>query len=201
MKPKITTQPNLSIASPLHKQALADGDEHFRRWQRNVVDKYKDKSEEEIKADLRMTAHPFAVLIENWLGDFNISTAIRNANGLNAREIFYIGNRKYDKRGAVGSFNYSEVNWLSSVDELIALKDRYTFVGVDNVPGSIPIEDYVYPENPILCFGEEGTGLTPDIQAMCKDIVYISMYGSVRSFNCGTASGIAMYDFVSKFHR
>jgi tRNA G18 (ribose-2'-O)-methylase SpoU len=198
-KPKVKTQPDISLTSPLHQQALTDGDEHFRRWQRNVVDKYKDKSEEEIKIDLQKTSHPCAVLFENWISDFNLSQGIRNCNGFNISKVYYIGNRKIDKRGAVGSMNYTDVQWLSSMSELEALKDQYIFIGVDNVPGSIPMEPYIYPSSPLLCFGEESTGLTPGLQAKCKDIIHISMFGSIRSFNCGTASGITLYDFVSKY--
>jgi len=51
----------------------------------------------------------------------------------------------------------------------------------------------------MLVFGEEGVGLTPAMQAFCKKIVYIPQYGSVRSLNCGTASGIVMHDFVTRF--
>lgn len=199
MKLKTTTLPNLAEGSATHLQAIAEGDEHFRRWQRNVADPLKDKSEEEIRSFLQMTSHPFAVMFENWIGDFNISTGIRNANGFNAREIFYIGNRKWDKRGAVGVHNYTPVQWIENADQLLKLKERYTFVGVDNVPGSIPMENYKWVPNPLLIFGEESTGLTPGMQAICQDIVHIQMFGSVRSFNAGSASGIAMYDFVSKF--
>lgn len=198
MRPKVRTQPDVALDSPAHMEAVQD-EEHFRRWQRNVADRYKDQSEEEIRADLRATSHPFAVCFENWLGDFNISTGIRNANGFNAREIFYIGDHRWDRRGAVGVHNYTPVQWLSSMDELVALKDRYTLVGIDNVPGSIPMENYQYPYPCLLIFGEESTGLTPATQKMCKDVVHITMYGSVRSFNCGSASGITMYDVVSKF--
>ena len=36
------------------------------------------------------------------------------------------------------------------------------------------------------------------MQSYCREIVAIEMYGSVRSLNCGTTSGIVMYDFVKK---
>jgi tRNA G18 (ribose-2'-O)-methylase SpoU len=198
MKSKITTEPSLIHSSPAHQEALRD-EEHFRRWERNVADRYKDKSEEEIRKDLRTTSHPFAVMFENWLGDFNIGTGIRNANGFNAREVFYLGNRKWDKRGAVGVYNYTPLKFISNLDQLAELQQRYTFIGVDNVPGSIPMETFEWPHNSLMIFGEENAGLTPGIQSMCRNIVHVGMYGSVRSFNCGSASGIAMYDFVSKF--
>lgn len=197
MKPKTTTEPSLIHSSPAHLQAIQDV-ENFRRWERNVADRYKDKPEEEIRQDLRATAHPFAVMFENWTGDFNMGTGIRNANGFNAKEVFYLGNKKWDRRGAVGVYNYTPVQWVSSLDQLLELKDRYHFIGVDNVPGSISMETFEWPKNSLMIFGEENAGLTPGIQSACEHIVHIGMYGSVRSFNCGSASAMAMYDFVSK---
>lgn len=201
MTPKITTQPNLAEGSSAHQSAIAEGDEHFRRWQRNVVNKYKDKSEEEIKADLQMKAHPFAVCMENFIGDFNIATTFRNANAFNAKEVFYIGDKKIDRRGMCGIHNYTEITWLPTVNDLLALQDRYVFIGADNIPGAVPLNSYQWQPNSLIVFGSEEVGLTPYMQSLCKDMVYIEQFGSVRSLNVGTASGIFMNDFVSKFRR
>lgn len=189
----------MALQSPEHRTAMENPEDNYRLWSRNVADHLKGKSVEEIQKILRETAHPFAVCFEHWLGDFNMATGIRNANGFNAKEIFYIGDKKWDRRAAVGVHNYTEVQWISTVEELSSLRERYTFVGIDNVPGSVPMADYEWPENTLMIFGEEGPGLTPAMQALCKDIVYIEMFGSVRSFNCGSASAVAMYDFVSKY--
>lgn len=197
-KLKIQTKPNMSLSSPIHQLAASDEDAHHRSWHRNVSDHLKDKSEEEIKEYLRQNAHPFAVCFEHWIGDFNMGTGIRNANAFGAQEVFYLGDRKWDKRSAVGVYNYTEVQWIPTIEHLLKLKERYVFVGIDNVPGSVSIRHYRWPRNALMVFGEEGAGLTPEMQALCKDIVEIPMFGSVRSLNCGTASGIIMYDYVEK---
>jgi tRNA G18 (ribose-2'-O)-methylase SpoU len=195
---KIRSVPDLSDASLAHLAAKESGDEHYRLWQRNVADHFKDKPEEQIKEILQRTCNPFAVCFEHWIGDFNMGTGIRNANAFNAKEVFYIGDKKWDRRSAVGVHNYTEVKWLPTIEDLIRLQNDYVIVGVDNLPGSVPLSSYSWPKNTLMVFGEEGAGLTPGMQAICKDMVYIEMFGSVRSFNCGTASGIAMYDFVTK---
>jgi tRNA G18 (ribose-2'-O)-methylase SpoU len=199
MKPKIRTKGDMSLTSPAHQAAKAAGDEHYRLWERNVADHLKGKSEEEIRSTLKEKALPFAVCFEHWIGDFNMGTGIRNANGFGAKEVFYIGDRKWDRRASVGVYNYTEVQWISSIEEFVKLKERYVIVGIDNVPGSRSIYNYRWPANTLMVFGEEGAGLTPEMQELCEDIVEIPMYGSVRSFNCGTASGIVMYDFCKKF--
>jgi len=60
----------------------------------------------------------------------------------------------------------------------------------------VPLSTYNFAPNTLFVFGEEGVGLTPAMQDMCEDIVEIPMYGSVRSLNCGVASGIVMYSFM-----
>lgn len=199
-KEKIKTIPNLAETSPKHQKAIADGNEHFKAWEYNVADHFKDKTIEEIKSSLKSTAHPFAVCMEHLIGDFNLGTVIRNANAFNAKEVFYLGDKKWDRRSAVGVHNYTEVQWLPTVEDFVKLKDKYVIVGIDNVPGSRSIRYYRWPENTLMVFGEEGVGLTPAMQDLCEDIVEIPMYGSVRSLNCGVASGIVMYDYVEKWN-
>jgi tRNA G18 (ribose-2'-O)-methylase SpoU len=197
-KDKVKTVPDLGATSPSHQAALAAGTEHYKLWHRNVADHFKEMSEEAIKAQLQATAHPFAVLMENLIGDFNFGTLIRNANAFNAKEVFYIGDKKFDKRGAQGTYHYTDVKWLSTIEELLLLKEQYVFIGVDNIDGAVSISTYNWPANSLLIFGSEGVGLTPQMQAMCDKLVYIEQFGSVRSLNVGTASGIIMHDFVSK---
>lgn len=197
-KLKIRTQPDLSLNSVKHQEAMTN-DPNFTAWQYNVVDHLKGKSVDEIKIHLKDVAHPFSVAMENWRGDFNFGTLVRNANAFGAQEVFYIGDKKWDKRAAVGVYNYTEVQWIPTVEHLKKLKEKYVFIGIDNVPGSRSISSYQFVPNTLFVFGEEGVGLTPEMQSMCKDIVAIDQFGSVRSLNCGTASGIIMYEFVKQF--
>lgn len=198
MREKIKTLPDLAKSSPKHIEAIAKGPEHFRFWERNVIDRFKNLSDDEIKNELAATAHPFAVCFENVINDFNMGTGIRNANAFNAKEVFYLGDRKWDRRSAVGVYNYTDVQWLPTIEDFMKLQEKYVIVGIDNVPGSVTLSTYRWPKNTLMVFGEEGVGLTPAMQSFCRDIVEIPMYGSVRSLNCGVASGIMMYDYVNK---
>ncbi len=57
-------------------------DERWSLWKRNVIDRYKNLPTESIKRDLQRTANHFAVCMELWQGDFNISTLTRNAKSI-----------------------------------------------------------------------------------------------------------------------
>lgn len=165
---------------------------------RNIVDFYRGWKLEDIKLDLDRKSFPYAVLMEQWQGDFNIGTLIRNANAFAAREVFYIGKKRWDRRGAVGTHNYTSVNHLNSFDSLKELKNKYVFVGMDNVEGSVPMESFSWPDNTLMIFGEESTGITKEVLDMCDVVVAITQFGSVRSLNAAVASGIAMFDYSNK---
>ncbi len=47
-----------------------------------------------------------------------------------------------------------------------------------------------------MLFGEEGVGLTKEALNLAEYAVEIPQFGSVRSLNVGTCSGILMYDYV-----
>jgi tRNA G18 (ribose-2'-O)-methylase SpoU len=196
--PRKTTLPNLAANSPLHQAAIAAGDDHYYSYLYNVEDRFKDKTTEEIRKTLRETALPCAVCCEFWLQDFNLASCFRNCNAFNVREIFYLGEKRYDRRGEVGIRNYNDIVWLATVDEFIALKRRYRVVGADNIKGAVPLPSYKWQPESLIVFGSEGVGLTPTMQGLCDDIVFIPQRGSVRSLNAATASGIVLYDYSVK---
>lgn len=174
-------------------------DERWSAWKYNVTDEYKSWDVNDIKNDLRTKAHSFAVLMEHWKGDFNISTMIRNANAFNASQVFYIGRKRFDRRGTVGTHHYVDLNYLSDFDELLKLKEKYVFVALDNnLDCCVPMETFEWPPNALMIFGEEGEGISPLLLKKCDYCVNISQFGSVRSLNVGTSSGIAMYDWILK---
>jgi len=175
--------------------------DRWSSWNYNVVDEFKNKTPEEIKALLESTRHPFAVLMEHWKGDFNIGTLIRNSNAFNANEVFYVGKKRYDRRGAVGTHHYIDLKYIDDFEDLWKLKEKYTFVCLDNnIDGVVSMEEFEWPENALMIFGEEGEGVTSEMLELADYIVSITQYGSVRSMNVGTTSGIAMYDYMKKYN-
>ena len=172
---------------------------------RNIVDKYKNDrftqwSTEMIKRDLQSKAFPYAVLMENFAGDFNIGTVIRSANAFNARAVYYLGNKHYDRRGTVGTHHYTDVIHLKTRDELLKLKEEYELVALENtVPSSVALADAKHDRPPLYILGEEGVGITPETLEICDKFIHIPQYGSVRSLNAAVAGSIIINDFVSKY--
>ena len=170
--------------------------------QKNVIDDYKEWETIKIKEDLDRKAFPYSIMMQHIQGDFNISTFIRNGNAFGVKQIFYYGRKKWDRRGAVGTHNYKQLTHLDSFEEIQALKDKYTLVAVENtLESSISISDFKLKENLLFIFGEEMLGISKEVLDICDYSVHINQYGSVRSLNVGTASGIIMQHVSSYFSK
>ncbi len=171
---------------------LAEGD------RRNVVDGYRYWRREAIVEDLDARRHPFHVAVENWQHDLNIGTVVRNANAFLAAAVHIVGKRKWNRRGAMVTDRYQHVEHHPDVEGFVqAMRSaRLAVVGVDNLPGAVPIERVELPRQCVLVFGQEGPGLSEPVRAAADTVMSITQFGSTRSINAGVASGIAMHTWI-----
>lgn len=167
---------------------------------RNVVDRYRYWSTEAILADLAIRRRPFHVAIENWQHDFNIGTVVRNANAFMASAVHIVGNRRWNRRGAMVTDRYVDVRHHASIGELArwAAGESLPLIGIDLLPGSASLPDEGLPERCIMLFGQEGPGLSAAARGAVSQVLHIPQDGSTRSINAGVASGIAMYEWVRR---
>jgi tRNA G18 (ribose-2'-O)-methylase SpoU len=174
------------------ERLLAEGD------RRNVVDRYRYWSMEAIVADLDTRRHDFHVAIENWQHDFNIGTIVRTANAFLAGEVHIVGNRRWNRRGAMVTDRYQHIRHHPSVGELSACLHEcgMTLLGIDNLPGSEPIEALALPRKVCLLFGQEGPGLSQAAREACDGTFSITQFGSTRSINASAAAAIAMHTWI-----
>jgi tRNA G18 (ribose-2'-O)-methylase SpoU len=69
-------------------------------------------------------------------------------------------------------------------------------LGIDNLPGSRPIETLELPERCCLLFGQEGPGLSEAARDSCDETFCITQFGSTRSINASAAAAIAMHTWI-----
>jgi tRNA G18 (ribose-2'-O)-methylase SpoU len=169
---------------------------------RNVVDRYRYWTLEAIRADLDTRRHGFHVAIENWQHDFNIGTIVRTANAVLAAEVHIVGNRRWNRRGAMVTDRYQHVLHHPDVaalkEHLDGLDDRggIPLLGIDNLPGSQHLETMALPERVCFLFGQEGPGLSDQARELCDSTFSIAQFGSTRSINASAAAAIAMHSWI-----
>jgi len=178
----------------LDPDLLAGGD------RRNVVDAYRYWRHEAVVADLDIRRHDFHVAIENWQHDLNIGSVVRTANAFLAAEVHVVGRRRWNRRGAMVTDRYQHVRHHPDVAALSgwASAAGLPLVGVDNQPGSEPLETVALPRACVLVFGQEGPGLSAEARDACARTLSIAQFGSTRSINAGAAAAIAMHAWVTQ---
>lgn len=185
--------PNFSKFDPT---LLQEGDT------RNVVDEYRYWKMDEIVRDLDSKRHPFHVAIENWQHDLNIGSIVRTANAFLAKQVHIIGNKRWNRRGAMVTDRYQHILHHPTVDEFVEWSKTANdgkampIIAIDNVPGCKQLESYELPETCVLLFGQEGPGLSDAAIAAAKDVVEITQFGSTRSINASAAAAITMHQWV-----
>jgi len=187
-----STDPDDPLDPRYDPELLEHGD------RRNVVDPYRYLTVEAVVADMdrRRPAERFLhVAIENWAHDLNIGSVVRTANAFNAAGVHVVGRRRWNRRGAMVTDRYLHVHHHETVDGLVAWAREagLPVLGIDNVPGSVPIEGYAFPPACVLLLGQESAGLSADAVAASRDVLHITQHGSTRSLNAGAAAAIAMH--------
>ncbi len=176
---------------------LAEGDT------RNVVDRYRYWKMGEIVKDLDSRRHPFHVAIENWQHDLNIGSIVRNANAFLASSVQIVGNKRWNKRGAMVTDRYQHVEHRPDIESLIEWSKtagtkgkKIPIIAIDNTPGCKQLEKTELPRECILLFGQEGPGLSQQALDASEMVLEITQFGSTRSINASAAAAIAMHSWV-----
>jgi tRNA G18 (ribose-2'-O)-methylase SpoU len=168
---------------------------------RNVVDRYRYWTMAAIIADLDTRRHSFHVAIENWQHDFNIGTIVRTANAFLAAEIHIVGNRRWNRRGAMVTDRYQHVRHHATPADLAAYLHSIgvRLLGIDNLPGSEHLETMTLPRDVCFLFGQEGPGLSESAREVCDGTFSIAQFGSTRSINASSAAAIAMHSWIREY--
>jgi tRNA G18 (ribose-2'-O)-methylase SpoU len=179
------------------RELLANGDA------RNVVDRFRYWTVEAIVAELDTHRHGFSVAIENWQHDMNIGSIVRTANAFLAETVHIVGRKRWNKRGAMVTDRYQHIVHHDSIAELVAFarETGRAIVAVDNVPGSVEVGEFGFPERCVLLFGQEGPGLTAEALDAADAVVEIRQFGSTRSINAAAAAAIVMHEWVDQWGR
>ena len=170
---------------------------------RNVLDQYRYWKMEAIVAELDSRRHKYHVAIENWQHDLNIGSIVRTANAFLAAEVHIIGNKRWNRRGAMVTDRYQHVTHHQTVEDFVAWAktagaggSAIPIIAIDNVPGCQKIEQYQLPEECVLLFGQEGPGLSEAAIEASQVVLEITQFGSTRSINASAAAAITMHQWV-----
>jgi tRNA G18 (ribose-2'-O)-methylase SpoU len=142
------------------------------------------------------TRHPISVLADNLDKSSNIGSILRMADAFMIEKVL-ASRPEPDFAGAMGAEHWQPVEW--SVDLITVVEEYrsrgYGIVALEQMSSAMPINSFNFPERVLLVVGAEMFGVSPEVLALCDEVVYIPQCGLIKSLNVATATGVALYEY------
>lgn len=131
----------------------------------------------------------------------NLSRIARAASCCGLSRIICTGPAKLERRIARDGAETIEIESHRSLLPVLAdLRTQdYRLVGLEQTSGSQDIHQYHFPRRTALVIGNERTGLTKEVLGQLDEVVEIPVWGMPYSYNVGTATVMALYEYCRQF--
>ncbi len=150
---------------------------------------------------------PIVVVLDNVRSCNNVGSVFRTSDALLVQKICLCGITatppdKEIHKTALGAENTVDWEYFNTTEEAVAdlLKEGYLMVAIEQVEGSIALNDY-HPEpneKLALIFGNEVKGVQQEIVNLCDKTIEIPQFGTKHSFNIAVSAGIVLWDLFNK---
>lgn len=143
---------------------------------------------------------PLSVVLNNIRSLYNVGSIFRTADGAGVEKLWLCGITGYPPRAdisktALGAETRIPWEYHANAAEVIKqLKQKkYEIVFLEQTAGAIDYNDFK-PKGPVcLVMGNEITGVSDELLALCDTAIEIEMNGLKNSLNVAVAFGIAAY--------
>mgnify|MGYP002328675664 FL=1 len=103
-------------------------------------------------------------------------------------------------RSTQGMIFYTNIITLKLKEFIDEIKTKnYTIFGT-NVRNGKNIKEITLPEKFALVLGNEGQGVSKEIESLCDDNIYIKMSSKCESLNVSVATSILLYEVYNKWN-
>ena len=155
----------------------------------------------EIRASLDKLRRPISIAVLRAQNPFNVGAIIRVAHSFLAREIILVGTEPYYERASMGMERFENIVSLASDAELVAhvRASGRKLVVFEKDAAKVDLWHADLPEDCVMLFGSEATGVPDEILRAADLVVGIPMYGINHSFPVTVAAGIAMAEWTRRY--
>lgn len=150
---------------------------------------------------------PIVVVLDHIRSSNNVGSVFRTSDALLVRKICLCGITatppdKEIHKTALGAEDSVEWEHFQTTEEAVEIlrKEGYTIIAIEQVEGSIPLQEYLpVPDAKLaLIFGNEVKGVQQQIVNLCDQTIEIPQYGTKHSFNISVSAGIVLWDLFNK---
>lgn len=165
---------------------------------------------DEIMEALSEIAHPLELACWGTCNYFNFGSLIRTSHNFALRRMWGVDlwedpedkrAKPFYKKAAMTTLKWTKQNiHCVSMDEFIEQTQGRNIVAFERRERleTIDIRNFAYPEEPILLFGSEKSGVPERLLERADHVVSIPVYGFCLDFNLAQAASIAIYDWLLK---
>jgi tRNA G18 (ribose-2'-O)-methylase SpoU len=146
-----------------------------------------------------------AVVLDQVRSAYNVGSFFRTADAVGAERLYLCGitpraDNAQVAKTALGA--HLSMPWEWHYDTLVVLRSLrsrgYQIAGVETAEPADALFEF-QPRWPVaVVFGNEVTGLNPEILDECSARIRIPMLGRKASLNVATAAGVVLYDLLRK---
>lgn len=176
-------------------------------------------SKEEIRETLNPIRHPVSIALFGSENYFNAAAIIRTAHQFLVQEIILVDCPKIYEKATMGTHKWENITHRTLAEfcarhSVFSSAENRPLVIMERRP-ELEAESlmyFTYPKNPILCFGNEKTGIPQELLELAAShvrllpdeesgkIVCIPQYGLQNDLNLANAASIALYDWIHKWY-
>lgn len=157
-------------------------------------------SVQEVKASLEPLRRPLRIAILRFRNPFNVGAIIRVAHSFLVKEILLVGDEPFYERAAMGMQRYENLVYLPNENALAewAAEHNLPLVVFEREHAQVDLWRADLPEECVMVFGSESTGVPEELIAKASLVVGIPMYGINNSFPVTVAAGIGMAEWTRR---
>ena len=156
-----------------------------------------------VREELDRLRHPLRIAVQRAKNPFNIGAIIRTAHSFLIREIILIGDTPYYQRASMGMEKYENIVEIASDERFIdiAREKGWHLVVFEKDRAKISLWQAEFPNDCVLVFGNEDTGVGSQVVEAAHSVVAIPMFGVNHSYPISVAAGIAMAEWTRQYYR
>lgn len=169
-----------------------------------AIKEYEAKSLEDIIESVDMSSNPILVMCDQLEDPHNLGAILRTCDATGVKGVIIGKHRSVSlnatvakvSTGAIETVPVAIVTNLSRA--LSTLKEKgFWIIGADNTQ-AVSYKEMPKDRPVVLVVGSEGKGISNSVLKQCDYRVVIPMLGEVNSLNVSVATGVLLYELISK---
>lgn len=158
---------------------------------------------EAVREELERLRHPLRIAVRRFKNPFNVGAIIRTAHSFLVREILLIGDTPYYQRASMGMEKYENISEVPDDEVFVALaeKNAWNLVVFEKEHAQIGLWDVQFPQDCVMVFGNEDSGVSAEILQAAHTVVAIPMFGINHSYPVSVSAGIAMAEWTRRYYQ